>query len=1176
MRSMSPCPVDRRAALRRPFWLGGLFAVTLLAASPASAANKGTLRATDMNGYGRLLLSFEQGVRANVTVNGNVLILSFSEPVNVDPDKSATELPAYIGVARRDPDGKALRFALAQPLQPSLKEAGEKLFLDLLPNSWRGQPPGLPQEVVDELARRARVAEEALRRLERKKAGEEVHTMPVRVAHSPTFTRIVFEMPFSAPVDFAQGKGRAALTFDARLRVDAARLRADLGLAAKEVASEELPGGLKVSLAFPENVTMQGFREDDTFIIDVTPPPAARAAGPRPRDVTREPKAPPPAASPGRAEAPPIVPAPAPAAPQATASQANALQAAPAAVIPASVAAAPAPAPVSPRPAASAAATAASNEPVRPQVTRDGETWKIGFGFTGSTPAAAFERAGMVTLVFQTQQPLDIAPSGAALKELGAKIESYGLNQARMVRIALPGPRLVRLAPDGDGWILTIGDDVIAASEPIAPGRIVDMRGRSVMALPLKGVAGIHWIDDPETGERIAVATARAPLRAVARPFRYTEFELPATAQGVAVVAAADDLTVRAEIDQVVIERGDGLSLTAGLDQAGTDGLAKPRGIVFAQEAWRDERSGIARERIRMFERRAADAPRGRKAEARLGLARTYFATGLNQEAYGVLNAMAAEDPGLMRDRAFALLRIAVAVRMDRLDEARAMLADEAFREDQEAALWSGLVEAKAGNPARALALFAAGRRVLDTYPDEWQAMIRFVAVQAAVETRDFGAAASGLDMLEKLDREWVPGDHVVLLRARIDEGQGRLEEAMAGYGRVYGSEDRQWAAEAGLRSAKLALADRARPREEAIERLETVAVTWRGNHIEAEALATLGRLYAEEGRWRDAFGAARRGNQFYPNDETVRALNEETARLFESLFLEGKADSLDRVASLALFYDFKEYIPPGRKGDEIVRRLADRLVDLDLLDSAAELLQHQIDNRISGAQRSIVAAKLAIVYLMNRKPAAANSVLRATRMPELPLAMKRARSLIEARALSDLSRTDLALDVVAQETGADAERLRADIFWQGRRWRGAGETYERLVGEAWKGQAPLDGRQRTDIVRAAIAYNLAEEKLSLDRVRAKFGPKMANSTDARLFSLVTAPSAVERADFREVATTVARSDTLAEFIGEYRKSYPDISPGTVKAGPAFEPQPAESSEAPKAPERQAFNSPRG
>ena len=52
-----------------------------------------------------------------------------------------------------------------------------------------------------------------------------------------------------------------------------------------------------------------------------------------------------------------------------------------------------------------------------------------------------------------------------------------------------------------------------------------------------------------------------------------------------------------------------------------------------------------------------------------------------------------------------------------------------------------------------------------------------------------------------------------------------------------------------------------------------------------------------------------------------------------------------------------------------MIRRLADRLASIDLLDQAAELLQYQVDKRLEGAARAQVAARLAMVYLTARTP---------------------------------------------------------------------------------------------------------------------------------------------------------------------------------------------------------------
>jgi hypothetical protein len=223
-----------------------------------------------------------------------------------------------------------------------------------------------------------------------------------------------------------------------------------------------------------------------------------------------------------------------------------------------------------------------------------------------------------------------------------------------------------------------------------------------------------------------------------------------------------------------------------------------------------------------------------------------------------------------------------------------------------------------------------------------------------------------------------------------------------------------------------------------------------------------------------------------------------------------------------------------------MIRRLAERLISLDLLGEASDLLQYQVDNRLSGAAKATVASRLAVIYLMNRQPAKAFQALRDSRIAELPADIKRSRALLEARALSDLSRSDLALELVAAEEGPEVERLRADILWQGRRWREAGEVFERIVGDAWQGAAPLDERQRADVMRAGIAYGIADDTLSVERLRAKFSAKMADSFDNRAFAVVTAPSGARAAEYRDLAKSIANADTLSEFLTEYRKRYPD------------------------------------
>jgi hypothetical protein len=147
------------------------------------------------------------------------------------------------------------------------------------------------------------------------------------------------------------------------------------------------------------------------------------------------------------------------------------------------------------------------------------------------------------------------------------------------------------------------------------------------------------------------------------------------------------------------------------------------------------------------------------------------------------------------------------------------------------------------------------------------------------------------------------------------------------------------------------------------------LAATWRGDATEIETLQMLGRAYTDEGRYREAFQIMRTAISAHPNSEMTRRIHDEAASTFDSLFLAGKGDSLPAIDALAMFYDFRDLTPIGRRGDEMIRRLADRLVSVDLLQQATDLLKHQVDNRLQGAARAQVAARLAAIYLMDRKP---------------------------------------------------------------------------------------------------------------------------------------------------------------------------------------------------------------
>ncbi|MDB5648397.1 hypothetical protein [Methylobacterium sp.] len=1078
-------------------------ALALLGSGEARAARLTAIKGAQADRYGRIVLNFDSPVSVKARVSGTVLVLGFSEKSGAAPERIASEMPDYVSVVRRDPDGLGLRLALQRPYRVNVQEAGETVFIDLLPPDWAGLPPPLPPDVVAELFRRTRAAEAALKAA---KPPVEPKFLRLELAQLPTLTRLSLRLPASAQSTFDTVGPATRVTLAGAWRIDDVATRGRQKPAIETLQVEEDAAGARLLVTPAAGYEIRTFRDEDGVTVDVarvaetpkTAAVAAEAAEPEGKSVegkTVDAKSV--GAKSGDAKLPErkTVEVPAP--------------------------------------------ETRATPPVQQAVQRPAGPGLV-FPFRRMPPAALFERAGIAHLVFETPEPVAAGAGDPMLTPLSAPVRS---GRVVTLRFAVPRDRLFDLVPVGPpeaptGWELVAGEN-LAASEPLAALRTTDPAGRIGVSVRLPNPGAASWLD--LDGERIGVVTGYGPKPAgIPKRQVFVDFELLTSRQGVAVLAQADDLLVRPDLDGVAIGREAGMAVS-GVARTSEAPLAALSDLAVDRGPWEASQRGDTRELLREQFAAAADAPRAARGPLRLVLARSLLANRLSIEALGVVKAAAGDDPVLAGQRDAPILTAIGNALIGRIGDARAELATAILRNDPEARLWQGYLDASEGRWAAADAAFRATGAILERYPEDLQALLRTAAAEAAIETGDWDAANRQIIAAARsADRP--TQERLALLRARIDEVTGQTVAALDAYERLSESGEAPIAAAARLRATVLGHAAGKIPVMEAIERLEVLALSWHGGEIEPRVIANLAKLYVEAGRWRQALVMARRADATGGDTPTAREVHDMGQALFDDLFLGERSAKLPGVEALALYFDFKDFAPIGRRGDEIVRRLADRLVELDLLDSAGELLQHQVDHRLKGASRASVAARLAAIRLMDEQPLRALQSLDATYLPELPEDLRRARALLRARALSDLSRTDLALETIEGETGADAARLRADILWTGRRWREAGEAHEALVGDAWRRRAPLDDAARTDILRTAIAYGLAGETLGLERLRAKFAGPMAESVDARTFALLTQANAVRSPGFREIAQKATSAETLQAFLSEYRKRYPESS----------------------------------
>ncbi|MEM8876686.1 MAG: hypothetical protein AAGD23_02325, partial [Pseudomonadota bacterium] len=449
-----------------------------------------------------------------------------------------------------------------------------------------------------------------------------------------------------------------------------------------------------------------------------------------------------------------------------------------------------------------------------------------------------------------------------------------------------------------------------------------------------------------------------------------------------------------------------------------------------------------------------------------------------------------------------------------------------------------GLAHSGLGQWREAEVAFLDGEAAVESYSPERQLQLRIAGARAALQTGDLQAATQFVAQAEAIVGSLDAEPELLLIWGMLAERLGRSEQAIGALEKLADIDDRKVYSEALLRKIQLQQARGEIAPEDAVDAYEALALSWRGDDIELETLSALSEVYADQQEYRRAFQLMKHAAISNTGSPITRAIEDRMNALFAELFIGGRADALPPVEALALFYDFREMTPVGRQGDEMIRALADKLLEVDLLDQAASLLEHQVDNRLSGAARAQIATKLALIHLMNRKPELALNVLARSRQAVLPESVSKQRIILEARALAETGRSDLAVDLLSAVEGNDIQRLAADALWRGEKWQQAAETLEKLMSETWEPGNPLTETQTYDVMRMAIGYALASDDLGSDRIQAKFGSVMTNTEDAVGFSIVTTPAMRNSGDFREVVRSVAAIDTLESFLENYRSRF--------------------------------------
>ncbi len=634
----------------------GLSVISILVALPAHAADAVVIEGQELRGFARLKFQWPDAVKVDVQETNGVIVLKFARPFQARLEDLPQDLPNYIALARQDADGTTLRLALKFPFRTETLTAANEVYVNLMPETWRKELPGLPADVLarEQAARLAAEQAEAARKALTMVALPDI---PVRSGSHDTYSRIVFDWPDDVDYKVARDGTRLDLSFSAPGHLKIGRLRVDPPPFLVDAETSTDAKSAKLRLTVSADAEFRIFREETRIVLDLTasnedggtltelnileetfqgtvPEDAASAdqfGSPAPLLQTQAAAG---TGAPATGNAPTAqVATPAtgssPAAPSVTmidprrigrpkaarvVKDSGYAAAAPAAgttagethaaaghgegaagnkvvadapIVPIDTLQVDTPRIVKPAGdagpgAAEAAADAdsqdgnndtvaeasaeasaeveggdmASADNMDPVVAteevptegvvvrREGDSVTFTFADLWRVPAAVFERADYVWVVFETN--IDIA-APELTREHTSFVDAVDVVQTtglRGLRLRLADDALVTAAYDNGQWKVSVGKTILKPPGPLAIRRGVEADGGGKLYVVAPDAGEAHKLTDPDIGDTLVIVPVPGPARGVLSPRQTVDLEVLASAHGLVFRPIADDVVI--------------------------------------------------------------------------------------------------------------------------------------------------------------------------------------------------------------------------------------------------------------------------------------------------------------------------------------------------------------------------------------------------------------------------------------------------------------------------------------------------------------------------------------------------------------------------------------------------------------------------------------------------------
>tara|TARA_R110002126_G_scaffold13118_1_gene56063 strand:+ start:307650 stop:310838 length:3189 start_codon:yes stop_codon:yes gene_type:complete len=790
---------------------------------------------------------------------------------------------------------------------------------------------------------------------------------------------------------------------------------------------------------------------------------------------------------------------------------------------------------------------------------------KVIISSTSSMDMGAFIRSGRLWLVLSLPDYYVTPILRGANAELFGDFKRIDVPEGTAFYMDLPKDKQFFAQAEGGGLNWTV---IISETRPKTkrkwPTRNVDeavLRGGESLVWQVPWTKRVVTFEDPFLGDEILASLAgQADIYAGAAK-SYVDFDMLDSIVGMAVVPKVDDLKMSYDEKTITISRTNKLALMdpsdirvyelaqddgVNADDPNADDNASVLGRIFKFDQWRlGGKAALRKNQEVMMQGISERTPEGR-AENLVSLAKLEISNARGAEAVGYLKLAGEEyKPFRQSSEYLALLGAAYALN-NQYDVAFRVLMVPQLDTFEEIRYWRAYALAELDDWSQAGDVLPENTRFLRSYPKELRLPLAVVLAEVYLRKGDVERAEETLKVIEAESDDFSAHYEgaMLYLKGELMRQRKNNQGALTEWNKLLKHPDDFYRTRARLAVTDLRYSLKEITVDKAIDDLERLRFSWRGDDLETTVNFKLGRLYIENQLYIKGLSVLRKAVALSGGTGMGRQMAAYMRAQYKDLFLGDNANTLTPLQLAMIYEEFSELTPSGDEADMLMQHLAERLVEVDLLGRAIKILTDQVENRSSGKEQVELALRLAGIQLINNANKDGLKTLNLAerainKMPILAsVPYRRDVNLLRARGLSRDGRSRDALVLLNNmKQDDDVVRLKADVAWTGGHWNDAAEALEELVTRFdIKPKQPIEEAQANMILNWSVALSLSGNRHVITNVRGQYAEQMQKTSKGDLFEVVTRPrqNAI-LADRDTISRIVSEVDIFSDFLESYR-----------------------------------------